>query len=529
MREILILLKKDLRNTFGIDKLRKTKPIKLVLYALLALYIMGSIGFSIAVYANIAADFLLKYNLLPYMIIMFIVLAFFSCFMFTVFSAKARLFDNKDNDLLFSMPIKSKNIYASRFISILVWNLAFSLIFIFPSLFVYISKVSVMPIFYLYMFFIILLLTIIPTALASIFGYIIAKFTSMSKSKNLFEIILSLLFIFGLYYFMSNIQKILLLFTENKETLDVIIKYGMYPIHLINKMLINNDIYSLLIYIGINVLVFFIFINIFNKNYKQIISKLHEQRSKKNYKMKQLKASTQNITLIKKEARRYFSSPIYVLNTAFGLLMLLIMAGATFFYSIDTILSTMEISVSNVNPFIILVIAYAMIIFLSNTTSSSISMEGKNFWLMKSLPIKYSRVLNAKILFNIILVMPVVLISAVVFKFTLALSIVEFLLIIILSAVYAYCSSQFGLIVNLKFPKMDALSDEQIVKRSASSIISILVPLVILMALASVITSLKMNNYLIAVIVLAIFIILAVVENIILKRYGIKQLKKLEV
>lgn len=529
MREIALLLKKDLRNTFGIDKLKKTKKTKLLLYGLLALYIIGSIGFSMTIYARTAADFLSKYNLLPYMILMFVVMASFSCFMFTIFSAKSRLFDSKDNDLLFSMPIKSKKIFASRFLSILIMNLLFSLIFLIPSIVIYALEVSVSPIFYLYILFIILFVTIIPTALASIFGYLVAKLTSMSKSKNIFEMIFSLVFIFGIYYFMANAQRFLLMFTENKELIDNIIKYGMYPFYLINMMLINNDVYSLLIYIVINIGVVYLFFTIFNKSYKKIISKLHEQKSKKNYKMKKLKASTQNKALIKKEAKRYFSSPIYVLNTSLGLIMLLIMAGATIFYSVDNILQAMEINTNNIDIFSLLIIAYTMLIFLSNTTSSSVSIEGKNFWLMKSLPIKYSRVLGAKILFNMILVIPVTIISTIILKYTLALTTIQLLLLIILSIVLSAASSQFGLLINLKFPKMDALSDEQIVKRSASSLISILVPLVLIMSLFPLITSLKVDSNVFAIIILSTFTLIAIIEYIIIKKHGVKQVKNLQV
>ena len=50
---------------------------------------------------------------------------------------------------------------------------------------------------------------------------------------------------------------------------------------------------------------------------------------------------------------------------------------------------------------------------MMTTAATSVSMEGKNWWLVKSLPLPTKTILDAKILMNLILVLPFYLLSEV--------------------------------------------------------------------------------------------------------------------
>ena len=422
MSNLLILLKNRFRITFGIDKLKKTKKIILILYALLGIYVIASVSFSMGFYAEAAADILIKYNMLPYMLLIFFVMAAFATFMFTTYSSKANLFDSKDNTLLFSLPIRSRNIFTSRFISIVISNLLITILLMIPAIFVYVTRTDVGISFYLFMFVILLFIAVIPTILASIVGYVIAYLTSKVNVKSLFEILFSFIFIFGIYALIYNGEKILNLFTENKELIDNILKYGLYPLYLIIKMVMESSFSALIQYVLINVGLLVLFVYLFSIKFKSIISKLQESRAKPNYVMKELKTSSSIKSLFKKEVKRYLSSPIYVMNTVFGVVILLVMAIASVFYSTDQILSTIGFEQVGLSMFSMLIVLYCFISFLSSTTSASISIEGNNFWLMKSLPIKYKDLLTVKLLLNLLIVFPISYISLIIFKFNLYLS-----------------------------------------------------------------------------------------------------------
>ena len=138
---------------------------------------------------------------------------------------------------------------------------------------------------------------------------------------------------------------------------------------------------------------------------------LTNHATKRNYKMQSLEISSPFMALYRKELKRYFSSTIYVMNTGFGVVLLLI---ATIFIAIfgvenlDTLVGAPGISamISFAAPFII-----STMIAISCTTASAISLEGKNLWILKSSPIKTKTIFDSKIAVNLTILLPVVIAS----------------------------------------------------------------------------------------------------------------------
>ncbi|HOZ53804.1 MAG TPA: ABC transporter permease [Bacilli bacterium] len=529
MKQLFELLKINFINDLGINKIRKYKLFKKLAIILLVVYILASLTTSICVYTALIMDNLAKYNMTIFMIPMIFLLIYFVSFMFTIYNAKASLFESKDNNLLLSMPIKKITILSSKIIKLLGINLLLSLFILIPSSIIYISRVHVDTTFYLYTILTLLFVTIIPTTLASLFGYLVAYLTSKSNFKNIAEVLLSLLFIFGIYYGMYNGQKILMYFINDKETVLNIIKYTFYPVYLIIEVFIENNIKSLFIFIAINILFISLFTYIMSIKYKNIISKLSENKTKSNYKMAKLKIEKPSKALLIKEIKRYFSSPIYLLNTSFGVIMMFGLALVTIFYDKTKIMETLEMSNINVNNFQLLLALILMVTFMSNTTSVSISLEGQNFWIIKSLPIEIKKIFNIKILLNLIVIIPAAIISIIIFKFTLGITIIEVLLLILLTILFSIITAYFGLLINLKFHKMDAQNDTVVVKQSLSVMITILVPLFINVILIGIISQyIDIINFNITIIItVLISIIIIYIENKLLNKYGFKLFKKI--
>lgn len=524
MKQLFKLLKISFINDLGINKIKGYKLFKKIAIIFLVLYVLASLTASISVYTALIMDNLAKYNMNIYMIPMIFLLIFFVSFMFTIYNAKASLFESKDNNLLLSMPINKLVILLSKVIKLLVINLLMALFILIPASIIYISRVHVDITFYLYITVSLLFITIIPTTLASLFGYLVAYLTSKSNFKNIAEIILSLLFIFGIYYGMYNGQKILMYFINDKETVLNIIKYTFYPIYLIIEVFIQNNIKSLFVFITINIVFITIFTYIMSIRYKNIISKLSENKTRSNYKMAKLKIEKPSKALLKKEIKRYFSSPIYLLNTSFGVIMMFGLALVTIFYDKTKIMETLELANANVNNFQLLLALILMVTFMSNTTSVSISLEGQNFWIIKSLPIEIKKIFYTKILLNLLVIIPASIISIIIFKFTLGITIIEVLLLIILTILFSIITAYFGLLINLKFPKMDTQNDTVVVKQSLSVMVTILVPLFINMVIIGVMSQYidKINFNITIMITIIISIIIIYLENKLLNKYGPK-------
>lgn len=529
MKTLFTLLKNNFLNTFKINKILKNSKKKLILYSFLVFLLIAYIFGVTTFYAVIASNFLAKYNMLNMLLILFFVLATFSTFMFTIYHAKSGLFNANDNDMLLSMPIKTSTLIMSRLLNLIISNLLFTLIITLPAIVVYAVKVDVSYTYYIAVFFIFLLLPIIPTVLAALLGYFIAYLTAKSNMKNWFEIIISLIFVFGIMFLTSYGSKLLTLMVDNPKVIEDILKYGFYPIYLAGQVFTDYNLLPLVYFILINVWALIMFVLVLNSNYKSIISKLSETKAKTNYKMKELKTESINKALFKKDLKRYFSSPIYVLNTSFGVLMILIVSIGSIFYSTNKILDLLQLSGDQLTPFMMATLFVTFVVFMSNIAASSISIEGKNFWILKTLPISYKKILDSKLLLNIFIILPLVFLSIIILKFTFVLSILEMLMLMILASISTIVMAEFGLLVNLKFPKMDAISDTVVVKQSVSSVITVMIPMVIIFTFTGIYGEIGKNIhfYHFVVILTFIFFIIAGIERLILNKWGIKRLKEI--
>ena len=103
--------------------------------------------------------------------------------------------------------------------------------------------------------------------------------------------------------------------------------------------------------------------------------------------------------------------------------------------------------------------------------ATSISMEGKEFWIIRTLPISAREYLKGKLRFNIGLIAPFFLVGELIMIIALKPSVLELLWMIALPVAIIMCILVVGLAVNLRFPKLKWDSEVEVVKQSASGMI----------------------------------------------------------
>ena len=103
-----------------------------------------------------------------------------------------------------------------------------------------------------------------------------------------------------------------------------------------------------------------------------------------------------------------------------------------------------------------------------------ISLEGKSFYILKSIPVKPSTIVLAKVLTAVLIVIPFMLIGDIVIFIRFKFNIIEILLILLASFILPFVSEIIGILVNLKYPKMDARNDTEVVKQSTSTAVAVL-------------------------------------------------------
>ncbi len=530
MNKTFQILKVSLYNIFGINKFMKKSTIKKAGIILLIIYVSISIMFSMGFSSYMLADSFSKINMMPLYLSIYISLASVLVFISTMRTSKNNLYDSKDKDLLLSLPIKIKEILLAKVLDMYIISFIISSIIIIPSIVVYIIKAPITITFIILSILSIFIIPIIPTVIGSFFGYIIARFLPKSNKKNIMEIVLSFILFFLIFFIQMNMNNALKAVVSNSNTIDNIMKYISYPTYLLREALFNGNILSFIFYIIINIIFIYIFIIVIKNSYMRIISKSNESTLNKNRVQKKLVSSSITKSLLIKEGRKFVSSPIYLLNSSFGIVLMLLASIASIFYSKEEIIKAIGIPI-NLSPSILILLFILFVVGMTNITASSISIEGPKFWILKSLPIKEKDIIYSKILFSLLIVIPSSLISIIILTISFKLLLIESLLLILFVSIYSIVIAKFGIIINLKFPKMDAINDQVVVKQSLSSFITIMGPMFLFIVLTSVSQFIKgFNDISFTSITIGIslflFMINILLDNI-LNKWGIKRLKSI--
>ena len=182
--------------------------------------------------------------------------------------------------------------------------------------------------------------------------------------------------------------------------------------------------------------------------------------------------------LIARERHRYFSIPVYVINTALGYMMAAIFVIFAVVIKEDVAAQIYQFGGLFQIPYssgeMLYVYALAIMVSLSCTTFPSISIEGKNMELIKSMPISIFEFIKAKLLFHLSLSIPITLVLNTALAFGLHLQWAAILSGYLLPLVFSAFIGVAGCIANLLFPSFDWENATYIVKRSIPAILNAL-------------------------------------------------------
>lgn len=260
---------------------------------------------------------------------------------------------------------------------------------------------------------------------------------------------------------------------------------------LYSKIATNFSMTDFLIYIGVNILVFAITIFIISRSYFKInsaLKRIQKNNTKKAYK---IKVNRPKISIIKKELKRAINTPVLITNAVFGL-VLFVIACIVVAVKFDAILTipkeSMPITLEQieVNIPIILFMLIAFGSLTSSITSSMISLEGKSFIILRSIPVKPYTIIMSKVYTALLMMFPFLLVGDLIFYIRFKFDLIEIILTLIASVVMPFVAELIGILVNLKYPVLDAQTDAEVVKQSGSSNVSALIGLLLVMIIISV-------------------------------------------
>ncbi len=533
MKKLFSLLKAVLSQDMSMFKYKTGNNASKVKKTLFPIFLFLIVSLSISFYAYMIAEPLHKVNLTFVMLSMFLALVTILTFMSGIYKSQGILFEAKDNDLLFSLPIKRSSILFLRLFKLVLFQYIYNLMFLLPAFIVYIIFEHPGLKFYLISLLMTFLLPIIPTVISSIVGYLVKMISSKFKAKKVIQTILSLIVFLIIYILSLNLNNFIEDIATKATSINDILTKIYYPIGAYIELINKFNILTLIKLILINTISLILFVYIGSKFYFKIIfrSKEIKTSSKKLKKNDLQEKRTPLKALTIKELKRYFSSPVYMFNTCFGLILILVMSIFLFIKgeaSFKDLLKGMDFDINTT----INLLFYGIVLFvgtLTSITSSSISLEGKTINITKSLPISEKMILKSKILMALIIELPFILISDLLFIIKFTPSITYIIILLLLSIITIVLSAIIGLLVNLKYPKLNASSDTEVVKQSASSMISVFIGITI-----AIISLLGINYFsdkyslmsLMSINVLILLITTVILYQILIN-FGPKEYKKL--
>lgn len=538
MSNLFILLKNSFINSTGINSLFKgidnSKEKKKLLITTATLLLIATVICFMSTTYSIGLATVLKP--MGYLDLILIIAILFSCilsFIMSIYKAQGTLFSSKDYDLLMSLPIKNSTILTSKILSLMSISYIETALIIIPASIVYfVYNGSLSWVFFIILAIGLFFIPMIPIIAASIIAIIMTFISSRFKHKNIATTVVGMIAVLLIIIFSMNIQNYINAFLENSDSIVSVLSKIYPPAMYLKDALVNYDVVNLLKFIGISIIPFVIFIIIFSNTFKIINGKLSESYKKANYKVKKLETSSITKALVTQELRRYFATPIYVMNTAVGMVLLVAASIATLFVSKETLVELLGYpEIANMIPISILV----MLVFtigISCTTNSSISLEGNRLWILKSLPIEPKDIFKGKIITNLIITIPASVIANIIFYIGLKFEFKYLLFNLIISIVFSIVSAVLGLIINLCFPKMDWTNPTTVVKQSASVMITILGIMILILALIGVSIALVKifsvtNMVIILIVVLILFLITLFVLIRVLDNIGSKKFNRL--
>ncbi|MDD4772583.1 MAG: hypothetical protein PHZ09_03155 [Eubacteriales bacterium] len=397
--------------------------------------------------------------------------AFVLSLMGSVFSARTQLFEAKDNEMLLAMPIPPGYILASRMVMLLVMNAFFILLVALPAGVVYFIRIpgsATQIIFFIAVF---TLLPLPVTALSCVLGWLLALINTGTKHKSLITVISSLVFLFGYFYLYSRINVYLNRIIQNGNAVARTVQRVILPAYHLGYAVAETNTASLFLFFITAVLPFWVVYIILSKSFLTIAT-TKRGTEKIIYEEKEQKASGVTKALVVKELRHFISSPMYMLNASLGVIFAVILPFAVIIKKdqLDQIISMMPGYESMAGP--VAVIALCILAATNFISAPSISLEGKNLWILQSFPVDGGDVLLSKAYAHMTVCLPPGLFASVMLAFILDLTPFIICLLIAVPAVMTVFQALLGVVINLRFPKFDWISETVAVKQSLSSVLT---------------------------------------------------------
>lgn len=505
-----IFLMDSLQFSYIIDK-RTNKINKKSIFVWLTLIVIMTITYGSYEIIKI----LVRINLsITFLNVFFLILNIIIIFQVVLVSTNIYFFSD-DLKLILPLPIKPEDLIIAKFNTILI-NLYFiELIFaIFPLIiFGILTEVGIM--YYVYLIIVLVIFPILINLIISIIMMFLIKLSKFIKNKDIFQIILTFLFILFVFIIQSMVMGTILnkldgnLSIEDTQVVETINNFNgemkninryFIEINSTVNILTNynkiNAIFYLLEIVFFDFIFLLLFILIGKKFYLKSIlynTNFYIKKANKNNIEKSIKKISKKNSYIKKELKILFRNPIFFIQCIFPTLILMV---SIIIIVVITLPSIQQILLSDLFAeyevqfrvdlsVICLILGFIQIIFMNSSISiSAISREGKSAILMKFIPIDFYKQFIYKsipqMLFNMICISVIIILIKLLFP---TFDFIYLLFLFVLANLFNIISSKILVLINLVRPNLNWKSENEAIQQKGIKIFQYSVTIIIILLL----------------------------------------------
>lgn len=387
----------------------------------------------------------------------------------TVFTTQSQLYDAKDNDLLLAMPLTPGQILLSRMIPLLALNLLFAAIVMVPAIVVYASVVELLAPGLIMQIQSLVGIVLVTQAIACLLGWLLHLL--LSKVNKSFASMLFMVVFFVVYFTAyAQAESILAAMATNGQAIAGALQSWVWPIYALGQGCLGHHLY-IWAFTAIACLLFGLVYWLLSVSFLRSATARRSARRRK-LDMNRLRQGSASSAVCYKELRHFLGSPVYLTNMGLGVVFVVALAVAGLVFR-SQVLDFAQMLLGSSREFFPLIISALLCVTASMICIScpSISLEGKNLWILKSMPISTRQILVSKLRFHCRLATGSTALSGLVLALTYGCSLPGVVLCVLAPGLLTVISGLLGLICDLKWTRLDWISEAYPCKQSISVMI----------------------------------------------------------
>ncbi|NLL80772.1 MAG: hypothetical protein GX231_00525 [Tissierellia bacterium] len=496
MNKLISLIKTDLNITFGLSSIiyglkAKKQRWQIVVFGIAMLSLLPTY----IVIVNVLFDFYDVFKEIgqeSYFLLMGFLASQLIIFFFGLMYVMSKYYFSNDLNQLLPLPIKPSHILTSKFISLMVSEYFTSLPIFLPFVIIYGIKESAKILYWIYAIVAFITLPILPLVLASIIIMILMKYTNIKGKRDFVRTITAVLLLVAIVYVQLLIQKIsqqAILEGEDfyyniardanllARNLGLVFPPSIWGTFALTNFDELSGLTNLIMFVGIG-LAGFILMSFLSEKlfFDGLIGNIEVTASKGKGKKKDLDElyieNKAYISIAKKELKMLFKTPIYLLNTVGGVVLVPIILVMSLSIGDPSMEPFNEIIYSNTDIVTLVLIGVVAFFGIMNSVgSTTFSREGKNLWIQRTLPIKAKDQIYGRVLASVVIQLTGIITLLVSMFFIIKLNFFSLALIIVIGLLSGIVLTQFGMIIDILRPMLNWSSPQVAIKQNLNVLI----------------------------------------------------------